>query len=217
MFLPTVVAEFEFHDLPRTLATRVRTLSMDQVHRTWWTELSSRAARERLRRLAAQGLLVEQLHLARAEVQLDSPIVVYRPGHSIPDLAAVARHAQRRWNTPPRLTLCAVASRSSGARFGGRGGRSPRDPEWTHDLHLAQVYLSFRAKDLRRAASWIPEDLVHRPGEPRPKPGEKQPDALVRDGNGLVAIELVGSSYDAAKLEAFHTYCAMRRLAYELW
>ena len=47
--------------------------------------------------------------------------------------------------------------------------------------------------------------------------GDKVPDAVVKDGLYRTAIELVGSSYRAQKLEAFHTYCAAQDLGYELW
>lgn len=74
-----------------------------------------------------------------------------------------------------------------------------------------------RANLPTRAAKWLHEDEIADDLFERAIPGEKRPDAVVRDGAHLTAVELVGSSYKQEKLQAFHDFCAERGLAYELW
>jgi hypothetical protein len=97
-------------------------------------------------------------------------------------------------------------------RFGEAGGRYPREAEVTHDIHLARVYLLMRELLPTRAASWVSEEGVAR----TQGPDEMLPDAQVIDGLHRTAIEFAGA-YPAAKLQAFHDYCASRGLAYEIW
>ncbi len=204
-------------ELLEALALRVRAFSLEQIRRTWWSEVSSAAARSRLERLRLDGLVTLHRTLARAELELVRPLAVWQPGEAQPALAAVARLAHARWSTPPRSTLCAVATPATGVRFAGRGGRPPRESEWTHDLQLAQVYLLLRANDSRRARQWQNEDLAQRPKSTSPTAGEKLPDAIVEGAPGRTAIELVGHSYGREKLEAFHDFCHANDLPYELW
>ena len=204
-------------ELFEVLAVRVRVLSLGQVSRTWWPDVSPATARSRLERLRASGLVDLHRRLAREELDLLRPLATWEPGQETPSLASVARCAQTRWSTPPRSTLCVVATTATGVRFAGRGGRPPRESEWTHDLQLSQVYLHFRAHAPRRAARWQHEDLAERPKSTSPRPGEKLPDAIIHDDGRAVAVEIVGNSYGREKLEAFHSYCDERRLPYELW
>jgi hypothetical protein len=99
--------------------------------------------------------------------------------------------------------------------LGGRGGRPPRPTEWTHDLHLAEVYLRLRAVSPARARTWRHEDLESHATADRA--GAKLPDAFVVDGQLPTAIELVGASYSTEKLLEFHYYCAALGMGYELW
>jgi hypothetical protein len=203
-------------DLLRTLTHCVRTLSLAQVARFWWSKSTNPATpAARLKQLARADFVTFEPQHVEPELRLVAPLACWQPGCSCPDLSLVASTARQRWNRPATTTPHVVATPHAAAQFGGRGGRAPRPTEWTHDMHLAGVYLTMRAELPTRAASWTHEDLEERPAAARP--GEKLPDAFVTDGLHRTAIELVGSSYTEAKLHAFHDYCDTAGLAYELW
>ena len=68
-----------------------------------------------------------------------------------------------------------------------------------------------------RAESWRSESLLAADTSiKRSNPGDKVPDAIVRDGRTKTAIEFVGE-YSVDKLTAFHAYCKRANLGYELW
>lgn len=202
-------------ELIDVVTLRVRVLSLGQVARTWWQDASSphRSALSQVRKLAAEGLVEPTNVFAAAEIPLTWPVATWQPLLPAPDLAAAARLTRARFaRTPVCDTQCVVA-----ARIGRRRPRPPRETETTHDLHLAGVYLWMRANLPTRAAKWLHEDEIADDLFERAIPGEKRPDAVVRDGGHLTAVELVGSSYSGTKLQAFHDFCAERGLAYELW
>jgi hypothetical protein len=110
-------------------------------------------------------------------------------------------------------TYAVIATRSAGQRFGGHGGRFPRESEETHDIHLAAVYLRLRAADPKTAAHWIFEEEIrlrraHRSG--------KLPDAMIERPGARKVIEF-GGAYGKEKLGAFHAYCRELGLPYEVW
>lgn len=202
-------------ELIDALTLRVRVLSLGQVARTWWKDASApqRSAALQVRKLAAEGLVEPMNLFAAAEIPLAWPVLTWQPLLPPPDLAAAARGTRARFGkTPVRDTPCVVA-----ARIGRRRPRPPRETETTHDLHLAGVYLWMKANLPTRAAKWLLEDEFGDALFDGATPGEKRPDAVVRDGGHLTAVELVGSSYSGTKLQAFHDFCAERGLAYELW
>lgn len=202
-------------DILGVLTCRVRALALEQITAAWWPSSQVRTANERLRALADEALLLLESHPTRELLDLVEPLATWQPGLPRPDLATAAKTATNRWRQPPRLACSAVATAEAAILVGGRGGRAPRETEWTHDLHLAGVYLRMRRELPTRAHTWQHEDMVPRPRESAM--GEKLPDAIVTDGLHQTAIELVGSSYGVSKLETFHGYCARERLPYELW
>lgn len=209
-------------DLLDTLRRRVRVLSLAQVAGEWWAAAGDplRSAARQVERLEAGGHVETCRFFARPEVALEAPLATWQRGLALPDFRSVSLRARRRWSAPPITIRCLVATRA-----GKRGGRTPRETEATHDIHLAQVYLRMRRELPTRARSWTGESDVRdreergaltRNDDPRPG-GEKLPDAMVRDGRHLTAIEMVGESYRPQKLAQFHEFCATERLAYELW
>jgi len=202
-------------ELLSTLATKVRVLSVDQIARTWWPSASraTTAAGRRLDALHRAGLLEVALLWARPELPITEPLAAWQPGLVRPDLKSIARLAASRWREPARRIRCAFATDAGSLRFGGRGGRPPRESEVTHDLHLARVYLLMRETLPTRARSWIREEAI---AAERFDRAEKLPDAQVTDGIHATAIEFVGA-YSLEKLTGFHDYCADKSLAYELW
>lgn len=202
-------------DVLHTLATKVRILSLDQIARTWWPHARdpAAAARRRLEALAESDLLTFEPLWARPELALTEPLATWQPGLRRPDLGQLAPLVRSRWEKPALRTPCAFATRAGSLRFGGEGGRSPREAEVTHDLHLARVYLLMRTELPTRAQSWVAEEGI---AAARIDRVQKLPDAQVTDGTHQTAIEFAGA-YSLEKLSAFHLYCETERLAYELW
>lgn len=199
-------------ELLRALTQRVRVFTLAQVARTWWPESQDGQglARRRLRALEDGGLVTLTSLIAHPEIDLAGPLSSWQPGLPEPDFGPVARELARRWTEPERQTLCVVASEEAASVVGGSGGRTPRDSEATHDIHLAAVYLRMAEKLPTRASSWRAEASLAK-GQ-----GVKVPDAMVRDGKYDTAIEF-GGSYSAEKLASFHRYCHRKGLGYELW
>jgi len=198
-----------------TLTRRVRALSIGQVARTFWegTNSAQRSAARRVGELEVAGLLEQHVVLAHPELELDAPILVWRPGNPTPEFGKIAYCLKSRWRHPPQATRIVIATAEAGTWLGGYGGRIPRASETTHDLHLASVYLRMLKAQPRRARKWESEARLLARGGGR---GEKLPDALIRSRGGATAIEF-GGAYPVTKLRAFHEHCRNRGLAYELW
>jgi trehalose-6-phosphatase len=108
----------------------------------------------------------------------------------------------------------AVIATTTAARiFGGNGGRFPRDSEQTHDIHLSAVYLHYRQAKPKLAASWASEARIY---ETRDDKDQKLPDAMITVADSPRVVEF-GGAYSKAKLEAFHGYCSVLELPYEVW
>jgi len=65
----------------------------------------------------------------------------------------------------------------------------------------------------KRARYWQSEAQILARGGGR---NEKLPDAIIRSPSEKTVIEF-GGEYSKRKLAAFHTHCADRGLAYEIW
>lgn len=203
-------------EIVETLAVRARLLSVEQIARTWWGEPAAAhgAALERLRALA-QGEVVELRRvMLRPELPLARPLAAWRPGQDPPDFARAAGRAQWRWSEPPRATPAVLLSVSTAKALTGQKPRRPRASEATHDLHVAAVYLWYRAHRPAEAATWAAEDARH---TRKTRAGQVVPDAAVRErGGGMRLVDFAGE-YRRDKLERFHAYCSARELPYELW
>ncbi len=187
------------------LILRVRVLSVEQVARQWWNSTSAgiAAARRRLGGLEQQGLLQLAALSARPELPLTEPLATWRAGSHVPDFGAVAHRLRQRWRQ------AGAARRTECIWSAGGVSRRPRVSEVTHDLQLAAVYLAMHRQCPQRARTWTFEtEFV----EGR----SKVPDAVVRDGPLVTAVEM-GGQYDREKLEQFHAYCLGRGMAYEIW
>ena len=207
-------------------------LSLQQIARTWWPQSvdAPRVAENRLRLLLAEKLLEIERAPAHPELQLQAPVVSWDLGGSEPDFAAISYRLQSRWRDHPVLTTCISASKLAVDRFGGYGGRPPRAVERTHDIHMAQVFLHYRAKYPNLARDWIFEEQVkaerkratrsQRLGGSLPSyasnANEKLPDAFLRSQSGNKVIEF-GGAYDKDKLTSFHGYCKEYSFSYEIW
>jgi hypothetical protein len=208
-------------EIIETLVMRVRTLSLPQVARTWWSGAAdaSVAARSRLVHLSSAGLVHSFKMLAHPEIEIREPLATWRPGLPTPDLASVSYRARARWSEPASSTELVSATTAAAERFSGHGGRRPRTSEAGHDIHLAAVFLLMKQELPTRARSWRSEAFLlaeRRADRARPAASGKLPDAMVRDGSSCTAIEAVGT-YSTDKLEGFHRYCESAGLGYELW
>ena len=205
-------------EILRTLALKVRMLSLDQLVQTWWKATATGKANAR-RRLAAlvANKLVRLAHVqARPLPELSAPVSAWKPGQSEPHFGAIAWQLQSRWRWPPRRTSVYVATQKTANQYGGRlRGTIRHDLQVTHDLGVAQVYLQLLSTNPKAAKQWVGEDvlrLTHR--------REKLPDAVIASPSVGSDIRLViefGGAYNARRVQRFHNHCAAQHLPYELW
>lgn len=201
-------------ELLTALTWRVRFFSLAQIARTWWEDSAAgRAnAQARLQRLARAGLVTPFLVQAHPELPLAAPLYVWEPGQPHPNLGAASYRLQARWRRPAVATPAFLATRAAGHRFGGRGGRFPRQSEQTHDLHVSTMFLHYRQEHPEWLPYWIGEERLRE----EIAAAAKLPDALLRLPTGDRVLEF-GGAYSKAKLTRFHEHCFARQLAYELW
>lgn len=204
-------------DILRTLALKLRLLSLEQVAALWWesTERGLVNARRRLAALMDAGMLRRLRLQTRPLPTLDAPTLAWHPGDPEPNCDAVSWCLQSRWTEPARATTVYIATKHGANQFGGRQrGELRREFQATHDLGVSAVYLRLRAISESAVEDWIGEDVLapHRRGE-------KLPDAVLAAGPGdrpRMAVEF-GGAYSAERVRRFHDYCRDERLPYQLW
>lgn len=197
------------------LVHRVRVLSLEQIGRTWWSGSTppTKQAASRMNILATEKLVTSYQAFVHPELVLSEPIVQWNPEDQMPDFGAAAYRLQSRWIKPFVSVTCFIATNRSGRAFGGYGGRRSRSSEQTHDIHLAAVFLRYRAEAPHLVADWRSEAAIL---ATRSNRREKLPDALIDNGEERRIIEF-GGSYGKDKLVAFHEYCEREELPYEIW
>jgi hypothetical protein len=144
------------HDILRTLALRLRLLSLDQVASTWWEpgERGLVNARRRLAMLAEAGMLRKLRVQVRPLPPLDGPAIAWQPGDPDPDFGAAAWRLQSRWHEPPRSTTVYIVTRRGANQYGGKQrGELRREFQATHDLGVSAIYLRLRASSERPGAT----------------------------------------------------------------
>ena len=194
-----------------TVCHKVRALSLEQVAAVWWKGKRD-VANKRLAQLRDEGWVDYEPILSHPVLQLDLPLVIWKPGNEEPDLGAAAWKLSNRWTDVARRTMAVTGTDTAAARLGGYAGRRLRASEASHDLSLAQVYLNLTAREPARAKGWFSEAQLYAEGEGR---GDRLPDAMVRTRREKTVIEF-GGGYSKKKLEEFHRYCRRRQLAYDL-
>ena len=196
------------------LTLRVRFLSLAQIARTWWSEASQpeAAALARIKLLRRAGLLQPFHAMAHPELALVAPIILWQPGEAVPNFGAASYQLISRWTQTVIATPSVIATSGAGNRFGGSGGRFPRQSEHTHDLHMGALFLQFRQRFPNLMPYWISEERLRE----EKSAGEKLPDALLRTPDSARVIEF-GGAYRKEKLARFHEHCAGNLLPYELW
>ncbi|BDC49791.1 hypothetical protein F183_A21070 [Bryobacterales bacterium F-183] len=78
-------------------------------------------------------------------------------------------------------------------------------------MHLAAVYLRYRAEAPELAARWIHEEEFK---ERRRNRSGKVPDAVLGMDGKIVEF---GGAYKKKKLQGFHEYCQALGREYEVW
>lgn len=158
-----------------------------------------------------------QLHRAPAhpEIELTAPVIDWAPGDADPDFGPYSYKLQARWNQHPVMTVCVSATKTAMNRFGGHGGRPPREIERTHDIHMAAVYLLYRSRSPELLSEWIFEERIKQ--ERKREKFERLPDVILRSSSGAERVVEFGGVYSKAKLMLFHGYCNEKKLPYEVW
>jgi hypothetical protein len=194
----------------KTLATKVRVMTLEQVAENWFSDLArpKNAAREGLHRAEKEGLLVTAWGMAHPTVPLPGPLYRYEANDRTPPplFGRLSWEARRRFRKAPVRTLYVTAAKLGKAAFGqSPGRRSGRTSELTHDIHVAEVYLRFLKLDSEREREWRGED--HLQGS------VIRPDAVIGD----TAIDFIGK-YSASKIESLHRqYIGAGIRVFEFW
>lgn len=206
--------ESRAQEILRTLSSRVRVLSTDQVSRGWWSETrwGLCRAKECLWGLASSQFLVMQSVLSRRIVKLPRPLTRWSCGDATPPFLQLAKILHKRAKAAPVTTTVVWATPKCIALFGT--GRRPtlKITQMTHDLQVSEVFLGLTENGLP-VEQWLGEDHL-----PTSWPASVRPDALLVDDDAkpIRAIEY-GGDYSAKRLSALHDGFASIELDYELW
>lgn len=193
-----------------TLSNCVKVLSVEQIRRTWWP--TGGDPRPRLNRLEGAGWVERSQAIASVPFRSPEPLAVWSPGRPEPDWSAIIASSCTRWRKDARAVGLVSVSKPAAMHFGGVA-RYPRPSEVSHDLLLAEIFLSILSTRPRDARVWIGEGtLAAQAGD-----ASTLPDALLKRPGRPIAIEVVGDSYRPGKLRSLHDYCAEQGWGYELW
>lgn len=205
------------HEILKTLAVRVRILSLSQIARTWWNTAAQPEvhARRHLNMLRDTNQLFETAVAVSPMLDLRAPVVVWKPGQPQPDLDAAARTLLERWPpVPTRPTSVFAATEATNNLYGGPPSvRTTHPSHVDHDIHVGEVFLRYLREHPALAERWQGEDV-------RPKSGYrlKDPDAVLEfDGGAYIHVIEFGGRYDKERVRAFHQDCAKRDRSYEIW
>ena len=203
-------------EIVTALARAVRGFSLEQITRTWWSAShhGRRRARQAMRRLAEAGWLEWHDVLARPICELHKPVISWTHGHEAPPWDDVARILHRRAQASASVMSVVTASQRARNLFSNaHGGRPLKLTQVTHDLHVAEVFLRYRASGLNVSQRWVGEDNL-----PAHWPIRQRPDALLLENNGrpFRAVEY-GGDYSPQRLENLHAGLAYLGLSYEIW
>ena len=167
----------------------------------------------RLVALKEHGYVRLQRVPVHPELELLSAEAFWEEGMSPPDFGLVSYRLMKRWNRHPVMTTLVSATPACASLFSGHCCRVSREVECRHDVHLSQVYLLYRLRHPSLLPFWVFEERLR---NERGRSTEMLPDALIRSQSVVRALEF-GGSYSKDKLQAFHDYCAAKRIGYEIW
>lgn len=195
------------------LTRKIRVVSSDQIHRTWFSAGAVESAQRRLRVLAQAGYLDALTVRVHPELALETPVWNWKPGEAGPPIGIISYRLRSRWTEAFRPVTVYVASKRTARFFGGSGGRLRHPLQASHDIHVSAIYLNLLRSQSAAALLWVPEERfgLHRRGQ-------KLPDAELQDAHGrtLKVIEF-GGSYPPERVRKVHEDCERRGVPYELW
>lgn len=204
-----------------SLTRSIRLILLEQVSQTWWSEAAfgTVAARARLERLEAAGLLVRRVFPMHPLLDLQHPIHAWRPGEVAPDFGAISYRLRKRWSAGTIPATAYIATKQAAKLMGGlpRGGKADgrlRHPlQATHDAHVAELFLRLLRAEPALAGQWISEEQIQ-----ARTPGTKASDGALVDGTGRIRLAIeFGGSYRPDRVQSFHHECVRNGLPYELW
>jgi len=200
-----------------TLTNRVRVMTLDQVARTWWSEKQWGVSRAKkaLCELADAGWVNFHDATSRPICRLQHPLFSWQPADSEPDFSRLSQQLHRRAMVPAEIVPVVYATSKSNSLFGEGTLPKVKPTQMTHDLHVAEIFLTYRAAGLR-SSEWVGEDQF-----PYSWPIQQRPDAILVDRRGVVirAIEY-GGDYSTERLDELHDGLSQfdcHGLAYEIW
>ncbi|QEG35834.1 hypothetical protein [Bythopirellula goksoeyrii] len=210
--MPTILDHHE--QLIESLTRDVRFLSVSQIAHQWYSGEEG-IAHEMIRKLEEAQLVVRESHLLHPELEIKGPEFTWSPGDPEPDLGPVAYRLRKRWCLQKQMMDLIFPTKGACEHFGGVRVR-PRASEFSHDLHLAGVYLFLHnhvipGSDLH----WVSGDMLRSDGSTGDYGGHV-PDAVLVNAQGqLHSIVEGGGSYARTKLAAIHR--EYRERAYQIW
>lgn len=198
--------------LVRCLALQVRMLTLDQVTRGWFGAAAANGEAEEWLTVLIRASFVERRRVeAHPVVRLDRPLLSWRPGLPSPKTKVfeeIAQTSRARWTLPEVPTDVFIASKRAVRLFGAfSDSRRIKECEVTHDLHLSEVFVSYRNSAPQMASSWWGEAAFPKLGFVISR--MKDPDAFVLSATGQATriIEVCGI-YEPEHLVGFHQHCA---------
>lgn len=193
-----------------TLSRRVRLLSLCQIARFWWnaSRSSETNAQARIRSLEQAGWVSSHVVMVHPILEMTHPVFSWIPGQSFPAYHSLSYQLVCRWNQEPIRMKIYIATSKCGHHFGGKGGKLSRNHELSHDMNLAQVFLTKWKGQGMDPQLWESEDLFQSQEHP-----QKRPDAFIEPNK---AIEM-GGQYGVDKLKTFHALCEENQWEYEIW
>jgi hypothetical protein len=199
-------------EIVRTLAERVRVMSLDQVARHWWTDTrwGKQRCQQVLQELAVEEMLVLRHVLARPVQRLASSLLRWHPGNAVPDFRSLSRLLHRRARQSARMTDIVFATARAVYLF-GRRRPTIKLTQITHDLSVAEVYLHYRRQGQHQF--WTGEDQLDSEWPLRIKPDA----VLLNEVGAIVRAVEYGGDYPPERLLEIHAGMADIELSYEMW
>ena len=173
-------------------------LRAEQIARTFFSHTADpkRSAATLVRRMAGEGLVNSNIAILHPEVNCMTPLFEFHPGDRSPDFEMLAWRAKSRFRKPPIRTNVVTA----GAKLIPTALQRPvRRTELLHDTILSAVFLQLVTTDHAAFDKWQHEDARR----DATVPGDKVPDAVLREKDTLVFIECIGS-YAGHKIKSIH-------------
>lgn len=197
-------------EILEALALKVRVFSREQLAHAWFAD-DPEAAERGMLSLCEAGLVERLQVFAHPIIPVSPPAFSWTPGDPEPDAAKFVELSQRfqgRWGQAEERFTVYVTTAAGANAMGSYMTERPSDEQWTHDIHVGQVYVDMMDTN-------TPEQMQNVIGEGAlPKLGlqiyrMKDPDLFVTDEHrqATVVVEFAGA-YDEKHIEDLHTHCA---------